>query len=56
MVKHADHLSYVKNLSFTEVDGFTFPLTRKSWRVNKDRGTLYLRAEYEYSDYEIEKN
>jgi hypothetical protein len=55
MVKHADHISYVKNLSFTEVDGFTFPLTRKSWRVNKDREILYLRAEYEYSDYKIGK-
>lgn len=55
MVKHADHFSYVKNLSFTEVDGFTFPEKRKSWRVNKDREFLYLRAEYEYSDYEIEK-
>jgi hypothetical protein len=55
LVKHADHISYVKNLSFTEVDGFTFPVKRKSWRVTKDREILYLRAEYEYSDYEIEK-
>lgn len=55
MVQHADHFSYVKNLSFTEVNGFTFPVKRKSWRVTKDRETLYLRAEYEYSDYEIEK-
>lgn len=55
MVKHADHMSYVKNLSFTEVDGFTFPVKRKSWRVNKNREILYLRAEYEYSDYKIEK-
>lgn len=55
MVKHADHMSYVKNLSFTKVGGFTFPLTRKSWRVNKDREILYLRAEYEYSDYKIER-
>jgi len=54
-VKHADHISYVKNLSFTKVDGFTFPLKRKSWRVNMDREILYLRAEYEYSDYEIGK-
>ncbi len=55
MVKHADHLSYVRNLSFTEVDGFTFPLTRKSWRVNIDREILFLRAEYEYSNYEFIK-
>lgn len=54
MVKHADHVSYVKNLTFTEVKGFTFPLKRKSWRVNSNREKLYLRAEYEYSDYKIE--
>lgn len=55
MVRHADHISYVKNLSFTEVNGFTFPVERKSWRVNKNREKLYLRAEYKYSDYLIEQ-
>ena len=54
MVQHADHFSYVKNLSFTKVDGFTFPKERKSWRVKPDRSELYLRADYIYSDYQVE--
>ena len=54
MVQHADHFSYVRNLSNTVVEGFTFVTTRNSWRVNRNRELLYLRATYEYSDYEIE--
>lgn len=54
MVQHADHYSYVKNLSFEKINGFIFPKVRKSWRVNKNREILYLRAEYEYSDFKIE--
>lgn len=55
MVKHADHYSYVKNLSFVRVDGFLFPEVRKSYRVDKDRNILYLRADYEYSAYRVER-
>ena len=54
IVQHADHYSYVRNLSDTLVDGFTFVTTRDSWRVNDNRELLYLRATYEYSDYEID--
>ena len=54
MVQHADHISYVRNLSNTVVDGFTFVSTRDSWRVNEKRELLYLRATYEYRDYEME--
>ena len=53
MVQHADHFSYVKNTKLTKVEGFTFPKTRKSWRVTKDRDILYLRADYAYSDYQL---
>ncbi len=53
MVQHADHFSYVKNLGFTKVGGFTFPKERKSWRVNPDRSIQYLRAEYKYEGYEV---
>ncbi len=53
MVKHADHYSYVKNLETKTVDGFVFPIKRKSWRVTKDREILYLRADYDYSDYQL---
>ena len=54
MVQHADHFSYVRNLSNTVVEGFTFVRTRDSWRVNEKRELLYLRATYEYGEYEIE--
>jgi len=53
MVQHADHFSYVKNNTLTKLDGFTFPEVRKSWRVTKDREILYLRADYRYSDYQL---
>ena len=53
MVQHADHFSYVKNTKLTKVEGFTFPEIRKSWRVTKNRDILYLRADYVYSDYQL---
>ncbi len=55
MVQHADHFSYVENLSFDEVDGFVFPRERKSYRVDSERNIQYLRATYEYMDYEVVK-
>ena len=54
MVQHADHFSYVRNLTDTVVEGFTVVTTRDSWRVNKNRELLYLRATYAYDEYEIE--
>lgn len=53
MVQHADHFSYVRNLSDTVVDGFTFVKTRDSWRVNEERELLFLRATYAYDGYQI---
>lgn len=53
MVKHADHYSYVKNLSYLEKDGFLFCGKRQSFRVDSERNILYLRAEYEYSDFVV---
>ena len=53
MVQHADHYSYVKNLSYTSAGGFIFPKERNSYRVDSARSILYLRAEYEYTDYEV---
>lgn len=55
MVQHADHFSYVENLSFEEVDGFVFPRERKSYRVDQARNIQYLRATYEYMGYEVRK-
>jgi len=54
LVQHADHFSYVKNLTSQKLNGFIFPKTRKSWRVTPDREILYLRAAYEYSDFEMD--
>lgn len=53
-VQHADHYSYVINLSDTLVDGFTFVKERESFRVDSLRNRLYLRAKYAYSEYQVE--
>ncbi|MEL6250741.1 MAG: hypothetical protein AAFR87_01920 [Bacteroidota bacterium] len=53
MVKHADHVSYVENTGLTRAAGIVFPLTRKSWRVDENREKLWLRADYEYSNYTV---
>jgi len=53
MVQHADHYSYVRNLSDTVVEGFRLVTDRKSWRVDSARNLLYLRAQYAYSGYEM---
>ena len=52
-VKHLDHYSLVRNIESIKIAGFHFPKIRKSWRVNESGEMLYLRASYEYSDYEI---
>ena len=53
MVQHADHYSYVVNLSDTIIDGFRFVKKRNSYRVDSLRNILYLRATYAYDDYEV---
>ena len=53
MVKHLDHYSYVRNLSYIEKDGYLLTKDRKSYRVDSLRNLLYLRADYAYSDYQI---
>ncbi|MEM8526947.1 MAG: DUF6503 family protein [Bacteroidota bacterium] len=53
-VQHDDHISYVLNESFTTANGLLFPHLRKSYRVNEQGEKLFLRAEYEYKDYEVE--
>ena len=52
-VQHANHFSYVKNLRDTIVNGLLFPLERKSYRVDSARNLLYLRAAYQYWEFEI---
>ncbi len=53
MVQHADHYSYVRNVSDTLVSGIRLVKDRKSWRVDSLRNPLYLRAQYAYRDYEL---
>ncbi len=53
MVQHLDHYSYVKNLSYQEVDGFLLTKDRKSYRVDSLRNILYLRADYSYTDFRV---
>jgi len=52
-VQLADHTSYVENLTFERVGGFLFTTTRKSWRLDEDGNKLYLRAAYEYANFEV---
>jgi len=53
MVRLNDHNSYIENLTFERVGGFLFTTSRKSWRVDENGEKLYVRAEYEYSDFEV---
>ncbi len=53
-VKHLDHISLVKNLSFHSVQGFTLPGERVSYRVDANGDELFLRAKYVYDGYELE--
>ena len=48
-----DHTSLVSNLDFQTVNGFTFPKTRKSWRLNESNEKEYLRADYDYKIMKI---
>ncbi|RMG81135.1 MAG: hypothetical protein D6714_13485 [Bacteroidetes bacterium] len=50
-VRHADHISYVKNLQFVESGGFLLPSIRKSYRVDSLGNIMFLRADYAYRNY-----
>ena len=52
-VAHADHISLVENSELIEAGGILWPLTRKSWRVNKHGEKLWLRAAYSYGNYQV---
>jgi len=52
-VQLVDHTSYVENLTFERVGGFLLTTTRKSWRLDEEGNKLYLRAAYEYSNFEV---
>lgn len=52
-VKTGDHFSLVENLTFERIGGILFNGKRKSYRVDSSGTKLYLRAEYDYYDYQI---
>ncbi|NND33451.1 MAG: hypothetical protein HKN76_12740 [Saprospiraceae bacterium] len=54
-VQHVDHVSYVQNTGYVRHAGIVFPSTRRSYRLNADGSIAYLRANYIYSDFIIEK-
>jgi hypothetical protein len=54
-VQLKDHRSLVYDISEEEVQGLKLHGTRESWRVNEKGERLFLRAEYRYSDYQVEK-
>ncbi|WP_035336752.1 hypothetical protein [Dokdonia sp. PRO95] len=52
-VQTSDHYSLVINNEMTEVDGFQFSRKRTSYRTDSLKVRQYLRADYDYSNYEI---
>ncbi|OYX13881.1 MAG: hypothetical protein B7Z16_15160 [Algoriphagus sp. 32-45-6] len=54
-VQLKDHRSLVYDLSEENVGGLKLHGKRESWRVNDKGERLFLRAEYRYSEYHIEK-
>lgn len=52
-IQSYDHLNVVENQTFIREGGILFNGHRKSWRVDADGNRLFLRAEYDYYDYEV---
>ncbi len=51
-VKTSDHFSLVYNRAWDESLGIRFPSKRESYRVDSASNVLYLRAAYEYRNFE----
>lgn len=52
-VQLKDHRSYIENNSMVTADPFLFYGKRTSYRIDEDGKKIYVRAAYEYSDFEI---
>lgn len=52
-VQLKDHRSLIYDLKEEVVDGLKLHGKRESWRINEKGERLFLRAEYQYSDYKI---
>ena len=53
-VKHNDHYSMIKNLSYDDFTPLLFNHHRKSYFVDDEGIIQYLRAEYFYEDFDLE--
>ena len=49
-----DHRSRIYDLSSEQVEKMIFHGNRESWRVDEAGKRLFLRAEYRYSNYELQ--
>lgn len=54
-VQVSNHYNTVENISFKRAGGLLFIKERKSYRADSLGNRLYLRADYVYGDYEVEK-
>ncbi|MEL7002112.1 MAG: DUF6503 family protein [Bacteroidota bacterium] len=54
MVYHPPTYAYIRNLEFDHTTPIQFHKHRKSYRSDSARNIKFLRAEFWYSDYEIE--
>ena len=54
MVYHAPTYAYIQNLAFDTSSPVQFHAHRKSYRSDSARNIQFLRAEFWYSDYEVE--
>jgi hypothetical protein len=53
-VQLKDHRSRIYDLSSAQAEKMIFHGTRESWRVDEAGKRLFLRAEYRYSNYELQ--
>ncbi len=53
LIRHDNRYSYILNDSTTIVNGFPFPVLRRSIAMDNNKDNIYLRADYQYSDISI---
>ncbi len=55
-VKHLDHISGLRNISYVTENGFLLNHERESYRLGEGDSVLYLRAKYLYDNYKVIDN
>jgi len=53
-VKHLDHISGIRNISYVTANGFLLNHERESYRLGDNDSVLYLRARYLYDGYGVD--